>query len=145
MRFFTGVGFLIRSGYAPARIRGIEDPTESARLVVDYYESPAIQSLSLEAVCGCAKALDIPMAELLGSEMETTEGKNEGPGPTAKMRRLFEAASQVPRGQQEKIAAVLDASQGESSRHSSRSELVYLIRRRGEMYTKTPCPLYAET
>jgi ABC-type cobalamin transport system ATPase subunit len=32
-----------------------------------------------------------------------------GTGPTGKMRRLFEAASQLPRSQQEKLTAVLEA------------------------------------
>jgi hypothetical protein len=30
-------------------------------------------------------------------------------GPTGKMRQLFEAASRLPRGRQQKIAAVLEA------------------------------------
>ncbi len=50
------------------------------------------------------------MAELLGSEDGENNGrKRRGTGPTGKMRRLFDAASKLPRGQQDKIASVLEA------------------------------------
>jgi hypothetical protein len=35
--------------------------------------------------------------------------KKRGAGPTGKMKQLFEAASRLPRSQQQKIAAVLEA------------------------------------
>jgi hypothetical protein len=35
--------------------------------------------------------------------------KKRGTGPTGKMKQLFEAASQLPRSQQQKLAAVLEA------------------------------------
>lgn len=35
--------------------------------------------------------------------------KKRGAGPTGKMKQLFEAASQLPRSQQHKVAAVLEA------------------------------------
>lgn len=46
------------------------------------------------------------MAELLGSEIVR---KKRSGGPVGRMRKLFEQASQLPRGQQEKIAAVIEA------------------------------------
>jgi hypothetical protein len=47
--------------------------------------------------------------DLLGSEDQGSNGrKRRGTGPTGKMRRLFEAASQLPRSQQEKITALLE-------------------------------------
>ena len=40
--------------------------------------------------------------ELLGQPVKPQRG-----GPTGKMRRLFESASKLPRGQQEQILAIL--------------------------------------
>jgi hypothetical protein len=39
----------------------------------------------------------------------TNGKKKRGTGPTGKMKQLFEAASKLPRSQQQKIAAVLEA------------------------------------
>src|SRR6266404_9346900 len=69
-----------------------------------------IAAPAFEVVRGCAKALNVPMIELLGSEDNTNGRKRRGTGPTGKMRRLFEAASQLPRSQQEKITALLEPS-----------------------------------
>ena len=77
--------------------------------MVDYYERRAVNP-ALEVLRSCAKALNVPMAELLGSEDSENNGrKRRATGPTGKMRRLFEAASKLPRGQQDKIASVLEA------------------------------------
>jgi hypothetical protein len=78
------------------------------REIVDYYERRAINP-ALEVVRGCAKALNVPVIELLGSEDNTNGRKKRGTDPTGKMRRLFEAASQLPRRQQDKLTAVLEA------------------------------------
>jgi len=53
-----------------------------------------------------AQALGVSVDELLG-EME--KEKRAGAGPAGRTRRLFEAASKLPRSQQEKIAAALEA------------------------------------
>ncbi len=53
-----------------------------------------------------ARALGVSVDELLG---ETEKKRRAGAGPTGRMRRLFEAASKLPRSQQEKIAAVIEA------------------------------------
>lgn len=79
----------------------------TTREMVDYYERRAINP-ALEVVRGCAKALNVPVIELLGSEDNNNGRKKRGTGPTGKMRRLFEAASQLPRSQQEKITALLE-------------------------------------
>jgi len=34
--------------------------------------------------------------------------KKRGTGPTGKMKQLFEAASQLPRSQQQKLAAIIE-------------------------------------
>jgi transcriptional regulator with XRE-family HTH domain len=86
----------------------LADVLGTTREMIDYYERRAVNP-ALEVVRSCAKALNVPMAELLGSEDSENGRKRRGTGPTGKMRRLFEAASQLPRGQQDKIAAVLEA------------------------------------
>lgn len=50
-----------------------------------------------------AKALGVTVEELLG-EVKPLRGH----APAGKMRQLFDAASQLPRSQQQKIAAVLE-------------------------------------
>jgi len=41
--------------------------------------------------------------------LDNQPNKKRGAGPTGKMKQLFEAASRLPRSQQQKIAAVLEA------------------------------------
>jgi len=52
------------------------------------------------------------LAATLGVTMEVLLGdpgaKRRGTGPAGKMRQLFEAASRLPRSQQQKVAAVLE-------------------------------------
>jgi hypothetical protein len=52
-----------------------------------------------------ADALNVSVEDLVG----TNGKKKRGTGPTGRMRQLFEAASRLPRSQQQKIAAVLEA------------------------------------
>jgi len=52
-----------------------------------------------------ARALGVSVDELLS---ETEKKRRAGAGPTGRMCRLFEAASKLPRSQQEKIAAVIE-------------------------------------
>ena len=54
---------------------------------------------------GLAQALNVSVEDLVGSNGT----KKLGTGPTGKMKQLFEAASQLPRSQQQKITAVLEA------------------------------------
>jgi len=51
-----------------------------------------------------AQALNVSVDELVG----TNGTKKRGSGPTGKMRQLFEAASRLPRSQQQKITALLE-------------------------------------
>src|SRR5215475_9711620 len=53
-----------------------------------------------------ARALGVSVDELLG---ETEKKRRAAVRPTGRMRRLFEAASKLPRSQKEKIAASLEA------------------------------------
>lgn len=52
-----------------------------------------------------ANALGISVEELVG----TTGTKKRGSGPVGKMRQVFEAASKLPRSQQQQITAVVEA------------------------------------
>jgi transcriptional regulator with XRE-family HTH domain len=52
-----------------------------------------------------AETLSVSVEELVGNG----SGKKRGAGPTGRMRQLFEEASKLPRSQQQKIAAVLEA------------------------------------
>jgi len=52
-----------------------------------------------------ADALNVSVEDLVG----TNGKKKRGAGPTGRMRQLFEAASRLPRSQQQKIAAVVEA------------------------------------
>lgn len=51
-----------------------------------------------------AEALGVSVEELLGE----SASRKRGNGPAGKMRRLFDAASQLPRSQQQKITAILE-------------------------------------
>ena len=75
------------------------------RELIDYYECRA-PNPSLAFIQQAAEVLNVSVGELLGSEI--VRRKRSG-GPVGRMRKLFEQASQLPRGQQEKIAAVIEA------------------------------------
>jgi transcriptional regulator with XRE-family HTH domain len=51
-----------------------------------------------------ARVLSVSVEELLGE----SPSKRGGTGPAGKMRQLFDAASRLPRSQQQKISAVLE-------------------------------------
>jgi hypothetical protein len=53
-----------------------------------------------------AQAPGVTVAELLGAKTGPGEKRS---GPTGKRQRLFEQASELPRRQQEKVVAVLEA------------------------------------
>jgi len=52
-----------------------------------------------------AGVLNVSVEDLVG----TNGTRKHGAGPTGKMKQLFEAASCLPRSQQQKLAAVLEA------------------------------------
>ena len=62
-------------------------------------------ALRHEQLVDLANALGISLAELMGN----SEEKKRGHGPTGKMRQLFTAASNLPRDQQTKVVALLEA------------------------------------
>jgi transcriptional regulator with XRE-family HTH domain len=75
------------------------------RELIDYYERRA-PNPSLDFMERAAAALGVTVAELLGQAAGPEEKRS---GPTGKMQRLFEQASELPRRQQEKVVAVLEA------------------------------------
>jgi transcriptional regulator with XRE-family HTH domain len=62
-------------------------------------------ALRAEQLLKLAQALNVSVDDLVG----TNGKKKRGTGPAGKMRQLFEAASRLPRSQQQKIAALLEA------------------------------------
>ena len=62
-------------------------------------------SLRPDQLLKVADALNVSVEDLVG----TNGKKKRGAGPTGRMRQLFEAASRLPRSQQQKIAAVVEA------------------------------------
>ena len=66
--------------------RELADRLQTTREMVDYYERRAVNP-ALEVVRSCAKALNVPVIELLGSEDQGSNGRRKrGTGPTGKMR-----------------------------------------------------------
>lgn len=68
-----------------------------------YWERYPV-ALRPEQLLQLAEALRVSVEELMGSST-----KKRGAGPAGKMRQLFEEASKLPRSQQQKITAVLEA------------------------------------
>jgi transcriptional regulator with XRE-family HTH domain len=85
--------------------RELADKLGIKRELVDYYERRA-PNPSLDFMQRAATALGVSVAELIGDE---TAPKKRSGGPEGRMRKLFEQASRLPRAQQEKIAAVIEA------------------------------------
>ncbi len=54
-----------------------------------------------------ANVLNVSISDLL--EDKEAQERKRGTGPTGKMKQLFEKASELPRHQQQKVAAVLEA------------------------------------
>ena len=69
---------------------------------VAHWERRSI-SLSPEQVVKLAEALDVTLEELFG-----VNGSRKRSGYSGKMRQLFEAASKLPRRQQEKIVEFVE-------------------------------------
>lgn len=68
-----------------------------------YWEREPV-ALRAEQITALADVLAVSTDFLLGRE----ERRSRGSGPAGKMRQLFEAASRLPRSQQQKVAAVLE-------------------------------------
>jgi transcriptional regulator with XRE-family HTH domain len=61
-------------------------------------------ALRPEQLLSLAEALNVSVDDLVG----TNGTKKRGAGPTGKMKQLFEAASRLPRSQQQKLAAIIE-------------------------------------
>jgi transcriptional regulator with XRE-family HTH domain len=68
-----------------------------------YWERHPV-ALRPEQLLSLAQALNVSVDDLVG----TNGTKKRGTGPTGKMKQLFEAASRLPRSQQQKITALLE-------------------------------------
>jgi transcriptional regulator with XRE-family HTH domain len=68
-----------------------------------YWERHPV-ALRPDQLLKVAEALHVSVEDLVG----TNGAKKRGSGPTGKMRQLFEAASRLPRSQQQKIAAIIE-------------------------------------
>ena len=68
-----------------------------------YWERHPV-ALRPDQLLSLAQALNVSVEDLVG----TNGARKRGTGPTGKMRQLFEAASRLPRGQQQKIAAIIE-------------------------------------
>ncbi|MFN2529835.1 MAG: helix-turn-helix domain-containing protein [Pyrinomonadaceae bacterium] len=71
--------------------------------VYAYWERHPV-ALRPDQLLSLAEALNVSVEDLVG----TNGKKKRGSGPTGKMRQLFEAASRLPRNQQQKIAAIIE-------------------------------------
>jgi transcriptional regulator with XRE-family HTH domain len=70
--------------------------------MVGYLERQPV-AIRPELLLQLSQALDVSVDELLGQPAKPSRGG----GPAGKMRRLFEAASKLPRSKQEKILDIL--------------------------------------
>ncbi len=71
--------------------------------VYAYWERHPV-ALRPDQLLSLAQALNVSVDELVG----TNGTKKRGSGPTGKMKQLFEAASRLPRSQQQKLAAIIE-------------------------------------
>lgn len=71
--------------------------------VYAYWERHPV-ALRPDQLLSLAEALNVSVDDLVG----TNGSKKRGAGPTGKMKQLFEAASRLPRSQQQKITALLE-------------------------------------
>lgn len=75
----------------------------SQRAYAHWERNPV--ALRPDQLLNLAQALNVSVDDLVG----TNGQKKRGNGPTGRMHQLFEAASRLPRSQQQKIAALLEA------------------------------------
>ena len=77
---------------------------DTTRKMIDYYERRA-GNPSLDFIQRAAEALDVSVAELLGSQPRAARGK---PGPTPQLQLRFEQIRRLPRKEQEFVIRFID-------------------------------------
>lgn len=82
----------------------LADKLNIKRSLIDYYETRA-PNPSLDFIERAAAALQVSVAELLGSAPHTTRSK---PGPQAQLQRKFEQVKLLPRDKQKFVLQFLD-------------------------------------
>ncbi|MBK9766933.1 MAG: hypothetical protein IPP63_07895 [Chloracidobacterium sp.] len=95
--------YLVRVGGWPVAAAACRQARPSQRAYAYWERHPvALRPDQLEQL---AAVLNISVSDLMGEKEE----KKRGTGPTGRMKQLFEQANDLPRSQQQKIAAVLEA------------------------------------
>ncbi len=82
----------------------LADKLDVKRSLIDYYETRS-PNPSLDFIERSAAALDVTIAELLGSEPNAAKGK---PGPKSQLQRKCEQVKLLPREKQKFIIQFLD-------------------------------------
>ena len=76
----------------------------TTRKMIDYYERRA-GNPSLDFIQRAAEALDVSVAELLGSQPNSKKGK---PGPPPQLQLRFDQIRRLPRKEQEFVIRFID-------------------------------------
>jgi transcriptional regulator with XRE-family HTH domain len=92
---------LLHFDYSPKQLA---DKLDVKRSLIDYYETRS-PNPSLDFIERAAAALEVTVAELLGSEPNAAKGK---PGPKSQLQRKFEQVKLLPREKQKFIIQFLD-------------------------------------
>jgi transcriptional regulator with XRE-family HTH domain len=82
----------------------LADLLDTTRKMIDYYERRA-GNPSLDFIQRAAEALDVSVAELLGSESKAARGR---PGPTPQLQLRFDQIRRLPRKEQEFVLRFID-------------------------------------
>jgi transcriptional regulator with XRE-family HTH domain len=82
----------------------LADLLDTTRKMIDYYERRA-GNPSLDFIQRAAEALDVSVAELLGSQPKAARGK---PGPTPQLQLRFDQIRRLPRKEQEFVLRFID-------------------------------------
>jgi transcriptional regulator with XRE-family HTH domain len=82
----------------------LKDKLGIKRSLIDYYETRS-PNPALDFIERAANALEVSVAELLGSEPNTPKSK---PGPTSQLQRKFEQVKLLPREKQKFVLQFLD-------------------------------------
>lgn len=95
--------------------RELAEKLNTTREAIDYYERRA-QNPTLDLIQRLAEALDVTVAELLGSEPQPVRAR---PGPVPQLQLRFEQIKQLPRQQQEFVLHFLDTVLGTAEKRQA--------------------------